>query len=123
MKLLKLGIIISLFASCSPAYSDVKLLERHYQESWCSSREDIVAIEHRLEDGTRVDCLLDDYALEVDWAYKWAESIGQSLYYAMKTGKKPAVLLILGPDEERFLSRLNLVAEKYEITVFIVIKR
>lgn len=122
MKSLKIGLLLALVAACSPAYSGVKLLEKHYQEAWCSSREDIVAIEYRLSDGTRVDCMLEDYALEVDWARNWAEAIGQSLYYAIKTNKKAAVLLIVGPDEERFLDRLNEVAEKYEITVFVVPK-
>ena len=48
-----------------------------------------------LWDMTRVDCLAKDYAIEFDFAKKWAESIGQSLYYAKMTGKKPAVVLIL----------------------------
>ena len=35
------------------------------------------------------------YAVEFDFAEKWAEAVGQALYYALKTGKKPAVVLIM----------------------------
>lgn len=52
-------------------------------------------MEYKLEDNTRVDCLTPDYAVEFDFASKWAESIGQSLYYAQKTKRKPAVVLIM----------------------------
>ena len=65
-------------------------------------------IEHRLEDNTRVDCLTDEYAIEYDWAKKWAESIGQSLYYSKLTGKAPAVVLILtSPTDYRYVKRIE----------------
>jgi len=48
-----------------------------------------------LSDGSRVDLLSDKYAIEVDWAPKWAESIGQSVHYGLLTDRKPAVLLLL----------------------------
>lgn len=97
--------------------------ERNYQEDWCTKRPGLIGIEYRLPDKTRVDCLFEDYALEVDWDYKWAESIGQSLYYAEMTGKKPAVLLILGPKSDRYLKRLIFIADRYGIKVFTVEKR
>lgn len=75
-------------------------------------------IEVRLDDGTRVDCLTSEYAVEVEFAQKWAESIGQSLYYAERTGKKPGVLLIMGKDDQRYLTRLETVAVKSNIKVW-----
>ena len=36
-----------------------------------------------MPDGTRCDILTDTHAIEVDFADKWAEAIGQSLNYAM----------------------------------------
>ncbi len=62
-------------------------------------------VEYVLPDSTRVDCLLSDYAVEVDFGKKWAEAVGQSLYYAEITGRNPGILLILADDEERFLRR------------------
>lgn len=67
--------------------------EAYYVSQWCS--EDFGKQEFVLWDGTRVDCLAKDYAIEFDFAKKWAESVGQALYYAKMTGKKPAVVLIL----------------------------
>ena len=53
-----------------------------------------------LYDGTRPDILWDEYAIEVDWASKWAEGVGQALFYAKITNKKPVVLLLTKHDED-----------------------
>jgi len=83
--------------------------ESYYQNIFCAKVGGVT--EYVLPDKTRVDCLTDEYAIEVDFASKWAESIGQSLYYAKMTNRKPAVYLILeSPSDERFLKRLNKVA-------------
>ena len=94
--------------------------EKDYQAAWCSAHKGIT--EYSLSDKTRVDCLTEEYAIEFDWAKKWAESIGQSLYYAYSTNKKPAVVLIMtNPEkEEQFLKRLTKVAKKAGITVFVM---
>ena len=68
-------------------------VESYYVNQWCTPS--FGKKEFRLWDATRVDCLTKEYAIEFDFAKKWAESIGQSLYYAKMTGKKPAVVLIL----------------------------
>jgi len=91
--------------------------EREYQAEWCSTAGG--ATEHRLEDGTRVDCLTDQYAIEFDFASKWAESIGQALYYGICTDKTPGVVLILEKEtDKRYLPRLKAVAEEHGITVW-----
>lgn len=91
--------------------------EKYYQDEWCDRIGGIK--EYRLDDGTRVDCLTDQYAIEFDFASKWAESVGQSLYYASVTGKRPGVVLIMEEeDDARFLARLNLLAERYGIKVW-----
>lgn len=72
--------------------------------------------EYRLPDRTRVDILTNDLACEVDWAKKWAEGIGQSLYYAEMTGRKPCVILIIKNEkDQRFVKRCKLVCDKYKI--------
>lgn len=68
-------------------------VESYYVNQWCTP--DFGRKESVLWDMTRVDCLTKDYAIEFDFAKKWAESIGQSLYYSKMTGKAPAVVLIL----------------------------
>lgn len=93
--------------------------EKEYQQHFCARLTGTT--EYLLDDGTRVDCLTDDYAIEVDFAAKWAESVGQSLYYALRTGKRPGVLLILeDPDDERFMARLKALAGTYHIRIWTI---
>ena len=42
--------------------------------------------------GARVDCLDDEYAIEIEATSGWAEAIGQSLHYADETGLKAEIL-------------------------------
>jgi len=56
--------------------------------------------EFLLDDNTRIDILTDDEAIEVEFAHKWYESIGQSAYYAFKTGKNPVIWLIRESNED-----------------------
>ena len=95
--------IISLLLLASISYivcsskSSVKHNERYYQTKMCNNLN--WQMEYVLKDRTRVDCLTDKYAIEVDFAKKWAESIGQSLYYAEITGKN--LLLDLYLEKKR----------------------
>ena len=83
----------------------------HYCQQWKGQ------IELRLPDRTRIDCLTDTHAIEFDWCKKWAESIGQALYYSAKTGKAPKVALICKEDEARFVQRFQTAAPDIEFTV------
>ena len=112
-----IGIILMLFATTASA----KHLhsERYYQEQWCNDHGG--KLEYTLDDRTRVDCLTDTYAIEFDFAPKWAEAVGQSLYYGLKTGKKPGIVLIIEADEDdKHLKKLQPLAEKYGITIWTV---
>ena len=110
-------LIIILFISI-PVSAKHKHLEKDYQETWCKAHNG--TMEYKLPDNTRVDCLTADYAVEFDFAPKWAESIGQSLYYANMTNLKPAVVLIMeNPAKDfKYLNRLYKVSDKYGINVF-----
>jgi len=66
--------------------------ESWYQEKFCSQVQG--EREVRLDDGTRVDCLTGEYAYELGFAKSW-DSIPQALHYAIKTGRKPAIVLIV----------------------------
>jgi len=94
--------------------------EKVYQEHFCKQFGGVS--EYRLKDRTRVDCLLNDYAIEVDFAKKWAESIGQSLYYASQTSRKAAVLLIMEDlqKDEKYLRRLKDVSQKHGIEIWVI---
>lgn len=81
--------------------------EKAYQVKWCSTRQGIT--EYRLNDKTRIDCLLPDMAVEFDFANKWAECIGQALYYGQRTNRTPACVLIMENPEkdQKYLRRLR----------------
>lgn len=106
------GVALGIYASTYP-FNDVKepliwtkdhrVKEKEYVKAYCKGE-----IEYRLPDKTRIDCLTDEYAIEFDFAPKWAESIGQSLYYAKMTGRKPAVAIICkSPKDKRYIERLH----------------
>lgn len=72
-----------------------------------------------LDDGARVDICTKTHAIEVDFPHKWAECIGQALYYAVKTGKAPVCLLVVGLSEnERGVDRCVRVCKLYRIQVW-----
>lgn len=109
-------IIIFIF-SFAPVASAHQYPEKYYQEQWCDKWHG--KQEYKLKDNTRVDCLTKNYAVEFDFAPKWAESIGQSLYYSKMTNKKPAVILIIEkPSDWKYYHRLNKIAHDHNITVW-----
>lgn len=110
-------IIGLLFSGCA---EKKKHLEKYYQTQLCNELGGVM--EQSLLDRTRIDCLTDEYAIEVDFSKKWAESVGQSLYYAEMTKKKPAIALIVRDTkkDKRHLKRLRVLANKYDIKIFII---
>lgn len=63
--------------------------------------------EFRTHDGSRVDILTDDHAIEVEWVKKWAQAVGQAVFYAAVTGRRPAIILLLRdkPNEQTYVLR------------------
>lgn len=115
-------VIVILFVFCSfPVYAGHRHLEKWYQNRWCDENGGITEVV--LNDRARIDCLTEEYAIEFDFAPKWAESVGQSLYYSIMTNKKPGIVLIIEhPDSEGpFLKRLETVGEKYDIKIWTII--
>lgn len=103
----------------SISFAEHQHLEKVYQEAWCDKNGGVMEVV--LDDKSRVDCLTDEYAIEFDFGNKWAEAVGQALYYAIKTEHKPGIVLILENENDmRFLTRLQAVADKFEIRVWTV---
>ncbi|MBA1443790.1 MAG: hypothetical protein FE835_02535 [Gammaproteobacteria bacterium] len=90
--------------------------ESWYQSRWCIAQGG--QMEYRLPDRTRVDCLTDTHAVEFDFGKKWAEAIGQSLYYSLSTGKRAGVALILESDRDyKYWIRLNTTIDQYSLPI------
>ena len=84
-------------------WQDVIHEELSQKDGWESLEK-----EHRLDDGTRVDLLFPREACEIDWADKWAEGVGQSIYYGLKTRKAPLVILLAKKDGwEKYRDRVQ----------------
>ncbi len=64
--------------------------ERAYQQAHCDGQREVT-----MPDGTRCDCVTATHAIEIDFANKWYEAIGQSLNYAFQTSKRAGIILIL----------------------------
>lgn len=110
------------FSNCS-LEAKTKMHEKDYQKIFCNNL--IGKIEHVLVDNSRVDCLTSNYAIEIDYGKKWAESIGQSLYYSLMTNKKAAIGIIIDENNKRdkkYLKRLYTVTKRLNIKVFIIHK-
>jgi len=117
LKRLCLVTLVQVFLALPASAAHVQK-EKVHQETWCANAGGIT--EYTLDDGARVDCLTEEYAIEFDFAPKWAEAIGQALYYSMKTGKRPGIVLIIEHKDAHFQKRLDTVAEKYNIKVWTV---
>lgn len=94
--------------------------EKEYQNHWCSLNNGTA--EYRLPDKSRVDCVTDSYAIEFDFTNKWAEAIGQALFYANELNKIPGIVLISerGNKDLKYIDRVNKVADKLGIMVWII---
>ncbi len=112
----KICLLCLLLLMASTVWAKHLHLEKWYQEKWCAEQKGRVEV--RLPDKTRCDCLTDEYAIEFDFGPKWAEAIGQSLYYSIQTGKKPGIVLILESDKDyKYWIRLNTVIDEYHLSI------
>lgn len=95
--------------------------EKEYQKVWCEQH--CGQTEVKLFDDTRVDCITDTEVIEFDFASKWAECTGQSLYYGLITGKSPACVLIMenGEMDTIYLKRLQKLSDKYGFKIYTII--
>lgn len=80
--------------------------EKFYLEWWC--RDNSGKPYFNLNDYVRIDCLTENEAIEVDFAYKWREALGQAMYYSMLTGKIGSMVLIgVSNMDEKFIERAH----------------
>lgn len=95
---------------------------KHNELYWCGvlAKKYHAEQEVRLEGGARCDLVTDKYAIEVDWAHKKFEAIGQSLFYGMKLKKSPAIILLIRDREkdQESVDDCQMVCDKYGIKLF-----
>lgn len=113
----RLVFILTLILFAAPVSAKHCQPEKYYQQQWCDKRGGVM--EHRLNDKTRVDCLLPNMAVEVDFAQKWAECLGQAIYYGKQTNRQAACVLIMerGEKDLKYLKRLRRAAYRKGVNV------
>ena len=98
--------------------------ESFYATQWCEQMNGVEEV--RTKRNTRVDCLLNDFAVEVDFDTKWAEGLGQALHYGVEFNRPAAVLLIIqnhnGSDRSAYVERLQTTIDGagLDVTVFTI---
>lgn len=119
---LLLILILNLFSISAFAATpkNHKFYEKDYQNYWCGANVGVTEV--ILPDKARVDCVTKTHAVEFDFAKKWAESIGQSLYYGEQLHKKAGIVLISenGQSDEKYIKRVKSVANYHNIDLWII---
>ena len=94
--------------------------ERDYSVMFCNHLGG--KLEVSLSDRGRVDCVTEKEAIELDFSDKWAEGIGQALYYGMMTSKSPTVALIIENHSAgaNHVARAIKVCRKYQIGLYLI---
>ena len=70
-----------------------------------------------LPDKTRCDVVTATHAVEVEFAAKWCEGLGQALWYGFQLDKQSGIVLILRkPEDQRFVIRLKSLLEHRKLT-------
>ena len=116
----KLFLLIILFCLSFSAYAIEK--EEFYSKNFCEELSG--QSQFKLKDLSRVDCLTETHAFEVDWAdgMKVYEAIGQSLYYASQTGKKPGILLLIRKDNsKKHIRKVQEVISAFNLPIELVV--
>ena len=116
----KLFLLIILFFLSFSAYAIEK--EEFYSNKFCEELSG--QSQFKLKDLSRVDCLTETHAFEVDWTdgMKVYEAIGQSLYYASQTGKKPGILLLIRKDNsKKHIRKVQEVISAFNLPIELVV--
>ena len=112
----KLTIITILLLISIPASAKRLHKEKWYQQIWCDQAKG--EVEYRLPDKTRVDCLTSTHAVEHDFGTKWAEAIGQALFYSLSTGRRSGIVLIIDKEKGwRYWIRLNSTIDHFKLQI------
>ena len=121
---MKFILTLLLLATISVFSKEIKKNEAFYRDQWADANNGETEV--TMGDGTRCDIVTKTHAIEVDWAYKWTESIGQSLWYSFQLAdknKKAGIVLILKEEKDKiYLMKLRSIIayRKLDIEVWAI---
>lgn len=108
-------LLLILMLTIPPVWAKRLYREAEYQKVWCEKRGGVMeyVIRSKARGTGRVDCMLPDMAVEVDFANKWHDCLGQALDYSAHTRKTAACLLIVEKDKDwKYVRRLRYTIQK-----------
>jgi hypothetical protein len=116
MKKTVITIIMASLLTSYSVYAKRVHYEKWYQKQWC--QEQSGETEKVMNDGTRCDCRTETHAVEMDFANKWYEAVGQSLHYSLQTGKRAGIVLILeSPNDKKYWERLINIVDQSKLSI------
>lgn len=100
-----LFVLLAVISCAADGETKVFETEAQYLEWWCEKQG---GDSLTMSDRTRADCVTATHAIEMDFAPKWYEAVGQSLHCARLTGLKAGIVLICRKEsDEKKLESLN----------------
>ena len=90
--------------------------EETYRAKFCNGNKQVT-----LRDNTRADCFLfkKDMVIEVDFADKWYQGIGQAIHYSNQSNRKPGVALIIEKETDcRYVARAIAAVKNTYVRMF-----
>ena len=112
-KYIYLSLLVSLLIP-SMAFAERLHPKRWYQERWCAKYFDNAEVSV----SDQYDCLSAKYVIEFDYADLWYESIGESLHYALQTGRKAGIVLIMEKESDmKYWIKLKKTIEHYNLPI------
>ena len=115
MKFLIIILTIFLFSFPSLAKQDEPYYSKKFcEEIWFGQSE--YPIKENNEEVARVDCLTENKAIEFGWSDgDIYNDIGQSLYYSIKTGLPPVIILLIDIENyEEIIKKTKRRIKKFE---------
>lgn len=111
-------LVLFLILHALPIQAKHLYTEKQYQNFWCSKHKGQPEV--MLRNGTRADCLTETQAVEIDFAPKWQECLGQAINYSAQTNKQAVCVLILEKEkDEKYVNKLDYARRKKEVSLWI----
>ena len=108
--------VIGCVAIATTAFGAHAHKEKYYQEQWAKAHNGQTEV--ILPNNKRIDILTDACAIEVDFAYKFYEAVGQALLYAAETGKTPGILLIIEKTSDiKYVKNLQTIIHYWKLPI------
>lgn len=108
-------LLIIICSSSAHGYNDYNK-ESWYRDIWCYGETEVKVFPKGVS--PRCDCLTENFAIEVDFARKWHEAVGQSLFYGHHLKRIPGILLIITkPSDMKHLNNLIDMINVYKLPI------